>query len=335
MNTEDYAVPSKVLRSLLVALKAEMSAESITWDGSSEELKKYLVDKKLDPKAHSKFQHYFVNMRHTAAVSYTWRGTNLYKIAQKAKLPENEDDLVWIDVLVVNQFSISSSEQVIGTTGQIYFRCKVYVFLDDSYFSRAWCLAETGNYASPDSDCEIIVYGSAKFRPGTDFLGGMDAGVKSDLPLIHRYILSQHLSKEAFNEAIDHSIVRLSASSLSHQGRYVQAQGACPSEIQMLETSERIKSSTAMARALDRLGQIEWKLGNFQKSLELYQNCLEMKLLFVGDSSVSVAATYGNIANVLQSQGKFDEALKMHRKCLEIEERALGPSHGREHWNCV
>ena len=91
-------------------MKAEISASDPgkEWKGSSEELKKFLVDNKLDPKANSKYQHYFVNKRHTAAVSYTWRGTNLYDIAAKAELPENINDLVWIDVLVVNQFSISS-----------------------------------------------------------------------------------------------------------------------------------------------------------------------------------------------------------------------------------
>ena len=86
----DYAVPSKSLRPLLDALKAEMAASdpSKAWNGSSEDLKKYLVDTKLDPKANSKYQHFFVNKRHTAAVSYTWRGTNVYDIAAKAELPE-------------------------------------------------------------------------------------------------------------------------------------------------------------------------------------------------------------------------------------------------------
>jgi hypothetical protein len=91
-----------------------MSTAGIAWDGSSEALKKFLVDNRIDPKVDSRYQHFFIKRRHTAATSYTWRGTNLYKMANKTELPENINDLLFIDVLVVNQFSISSSKQVIN-----------------------------------------------------------------------------------------------------------------------------------------------------------------------------------------------------------------------------
>jgi hypothetical protein len=138
-----------------------MSTAGIAWDGSSEALKKFLVQNRIDPKVDSRYQRFYVRRRHTAATSYTWSGTTLYNIADTAELPENQSDLVWNDVLVVCQFRISSSEQVVSTTDLIYCNCKVWVFLDDDYLGRAWCLAETGQYTQPESNCVIVVYGSA------------------------------------------------------------------------------------------------------------------------------------------------------------------------------
>ena len=116
----------------------------------------------------------------------------MFQIADEAELQENISELVWNDVLVVNQFGISSSDQAVGTTDGIYRNCKVWVFLDDDYLSRAWCLAETGQYTNPESGCEVIVYGKAEMKPGTDFFGDMIAGVKEDVPLIQKYILGKY-----------------------------------------------------------------------------------------------------------------------------------------------
>ena len=174
-----------------------MLIAGIAWDGASEVLKKYLVENRIDLKVDSRYQHFFVSRRHTVATSYTWRGTNLLQMADKAELAENIGDLLFIDVLCVTQFTISSSAQVINTTDLIYCNCKVLVFLDDDYLGRAWCLAECGQYTRAESKCVIVVYGKADFKPGSDFLRGMKAGVTADLPLIEAYILDKFLSKEA------------------------------------------------------------------------------------------------------------------------------------------
>ncbi len=131
-------------------------------------------------------------------------------MADTAELQENANNFVFTNVLVVNQFSISSSAQVIGTTVLVYCNCKVWVSLDDDYLSRAWCLAECGQYTRPESKCVVVVYGKADFKPATDFLREMNAGVVADLPLIEAYILNKFKSKEAFNQAIGCAIVMLS-----------------------------------------------------------------------------------------------------------------------------
>jgi hypothetical protein len=256
----DWSLPSKNLRPLLDALKADMLIAEITWDGSSEALKKYLVDNRIDPNVDSRYQHFFVSRRHTAATSYTWRGTNLYQMANTAELAENVSELLFIDVLLVNQIGISSSAQVINTTDLIYCNCKVLVFLDDDYLGRAWCLAECGQYTRPESKCVVVVYGKADFKPASDFLREMKAGVTADIPLIESYILDKFKSKEVFNQAIDRAIVMLSPLSLIYQGRYSEAKIACEQEIRMLKGSKS-GSSAALTKATLNLATVQHRLG--------------------------------------------------------------------------
>ena len=342
-----------------------MFKAKISWDGSSEALKKFLVDYRIDPKTDSRYQHFFVKRRHTAATSYTWRGTNLYQMADRAELAENANDLVFIDVLVVNQFSISSSAQVINTTDLIYCNCKVWVFLDDDYLGRAWCLAECGQYTRPESKCVLVVYGKAEFKPGLDFLLEMKAGVIADLPMIQSYILDKFKSKEVFNQAIDKAIVMLSPLSLLYQGRYADDKIACEQEIQMLKDS-RSESSTALTKAtvtlatalfrlgqlvaarehltsaleicaeselelrgdiMNRLGTVHLEQGNHGEALIWLGKSLDCKVRCFGTEHVSSAETQNNIAIVLRKQGKLNEALEMYETALKTKIVALGHNH--------
>jgi hypothetical protein len=160
MVPEFFSIPSKHVRPLLDKLKADIrSWNGSNWSGDSETLKEYFKQNRIDPKIDPRYKHYFDRKRHDVAGSYTWRFTNLYEFADKADEPSNADKLLWIDVLVVPQFSISSSDQVIITTDTIYYDCEVWVFLDHSYLSRAWCLAESAQYSKLSSKCVLVVSG--------------------------------------------------------------------------------------------------------------------------------------------------------------------------------
>ena len=360
-----WSIPAKKFRPLIEALRNDMASAGIKWKGDSETLKSHFHKNKIDPKFDSRYRHFYINRRHSVAVSYTWRGTNLFEIADKAELPVNLSELVWNDVLIVNQFSISSSEQVVGTTDQIYCDCKVWVFLDDDYLGRAWCLAETGQYTREKSNCVITVYGKAELKPGRDFLGSMDAGYKGDLPLIEQYILGKFESKAVFNQAIDRAILRLSPLSLVYQGRFDEALGACEQEIAMLKASES-ENSAALAKAystmgtvLYRLGKLEFAMtvltralglclesdlelfgeifnrmgtvfldqGKYSDALDSMSRSLDFRTRCFGTEHVSVAQTYNNIGIVLEKQGKILEALEAYEKALESKQKSLGLEH--------
>ena len=354
-----------MLRPLLETLQSDLLAAGIEWKGDSETLKEYLQTNHIDPKVDSRYRRFYVNECHTASVSYTWRGTRLFEIVAKAELPENLNELVWIDVLVVSQFSISSSDQVVGTTDGIYHNCKVWVFLDNEYLGRAWCLAETGQYTNPESGCAITVYGQAELKPGTDFLGCMDAGAKQDLPLIEKYILGKYKSKEAFNHTIDCAVLRLSPLSLIYQGRYDEALHACEEEIGMLQASES-QESISMVKAKATLGTVFFRLRKYECAVELLQDaltlCRESELELLGDITnrmgtvfvdmgrytdaiqmlteslnfrtrcfgsehINVAATYKNMGIVEDKLENFQKALDLYQKALDIEIKSLGGAH--------
>jgi len=163
-----WSIPCYNLRPLLKKIGKDMKASTGSdWDGYSETLRSYLVQNEVDPRV--KYGDFYVNERHTVAGSYTWRGTKLHKFADKADDPTNRNKRIWIDVLVVPQFSIVSSPQVIATTEINYLNCEVWIFLDDSYLLRGWCLAEAAQYSTTASRCDLSVSGSAKFRPNMDF----------------------------------------------------------------------------------------------------------------------------------------------------------------------
>ena len=363
----EWSVPAKMLRPLLETLQSDLLAAGIEWKGDSETLKEYLQTNHIDPKVDSRYRRFYVNECHTASVSYTWRGTRLFEIVAKAELPENLNELVWIDVLVVSQFSISSSDQVVGTTDGIYHNCKVWVFLDNEYLGRAWCLAETGQYTNPESGCAITVYGQAELKPGTDFLGCMDAGAKQDLPLIEKYILGKYKSKEAFNHTIDCAVLRLSPLSLIYQGRYDEALHACEEEIGMLQASES-QESISMVKAKATLGTVFFRLRKYECAVELLQDaltlCRESELELLGDITnrmgtvfvdmgrytdaiqmlteslnfrtrcfgsehINVAATYKNMGIVEDKLENFQKALDLYQKALDIEIKSLGGAHVR------
>jgi hypothetical protein len=70
--TDSWLIPSKHFRQLLETLKSDMADADIQCKGDSETLKKYFHEKKIDPKFDCRYQHFYVNRCHTAAVSYTW-----------------------------------------------------------------------------------------------------------------------------------------------------------------------------------------------------------------------------------------------------------------------
>jgi hypothetical protein len=87
-SSPDWSITAENLIPLLDALATDFLAwKGSSWDSYSESLRGYFMEKNIDPKV--KYATFYVPQRHTVAVSYSWRGTTLRKIADKANEPSN------------------------------------------------------------------------------------------------------------------------------------------------------------------------------------------------------------------------------------------------------
>jgi hypothetical protein len=321
-----WSIPAENLGPLLEALASDFfDWKGLPWDGYSESLREYFLDCGIDPT---------VTYRRFLFRNATQLPCHILGVAlacmqlQQRLMNHPTDKRYWIDVLIVNQNAISTSDQVIQTTDSIYSGSKIEVFLDNSYLSRAWCLAEAGQYTNPKNKCTISVSGSAELKPGTDFFNSMDAGRKSDIPLIQTYILVKYGSAERFNTEIDKAVLRLSPWSLMHQGRYGEVLNACEKEIEILEQDVSARDTVSMANAYGCIGVAHFHLGNYHESIKFSQKALAIQIMCLGNCHPDVATTQMRIGVVLQSKGDFENALIHLQEALEIYLKCLGPHHG-------
>ena len=198
--------------------------EGINWDGNSASLKAFFEKSNVNPCVH--YAEHYRRERHTIAVSYVWSVTSLYDISglvwqplcfccgtslnqrfssEECNLPDYEEETFFIDVLVVFQRGLTSTD-VVSKTGDNY-NSKVLLFYGPLYFSRAWCCLEIA--ISTSQGCELIVLGSGRNIEGKDFFNQMDATVKSDILLIRNEICKLFKDAQNFNRIVSNAMVSL------------------------------------------------------------------------------------------------------------------------------
>ncbi len=73
------------------------------------------------------------------------------------------------------------------------------------------------------------------------------------------------------------------------------------------------------------IGLVYDNKGEYEKALENYKKCLEIRTKVLGPESIDVATTLNNIGIVYKNKGEYDQALDNYNKCLEIRTKVLGP----------
>jgi tetratricopeptide (TPR) repeat protein len=282
--------------------------------------------------------------------------------ADECEKKEFQGDRVWVDVLIVCQFLIGSSGQVVMTTSLNYSDGKVLVLLDDEYLHRAWCLLEAAHYCR-SLLCRLFVVGACKFIQGSNFFREMKAGQEEDIPLIQNQIITDFQSEQNFNDTIERAIVLLSGESLMHQARYADALAVFEQDKATAgDDNERLaKSLCDIGRAFQKLGQfsdavkvfgeslnllikyhgknhvsvsttekhlggVHLSLGNYDLANDHLNAALQIQQTLPGDNREIIADTKNIQALVLGALGKFNEALAMHQEVLEIKISCLGNS---------
>jgi tetratricopeptide (TPR) repeat protein len=78
---------------------------------------------------------------------------------------------------------------------------------------------------------------------------------------------------------------------------------------------------------LSNLGSVHDKFGNYDKALECFEKCLDIRLKILGGKHPSVATSYNNIGYTWDSKGEYDKALEYYSKSLDIRLKTLGEEH--------
>lgn len=84
------------------------------------------------------------------------------------------------------------------------------------------------------------------------------------------------------------------------------------------------KDYSAIALMAETIAMFEFKLKNFAKALDYFNQALTAKKEYQGDVTIDVARTVNNLANIHFSLGNLDEAMELYQEALEIKKRCLG-----------
>ena len=85
--------------------------------------------------------------------------------------------------------------------------------------------------------------------------------------------------------------------------------------------------ATNEPKLIASLGDLYFKIAQYDKALELDEKCLTIRLKTLGPDHPDVAASYSTIGLVWDKMGEYDKALELHEKCLTIRLKTLGPEH--------
>ncbi len=60
-----------------------------------------------------------------------------------------------------------------------------------------------------------------------------------------------------------------------------------------------------MATTLNNIGSVYDNKGEYEKALETYMKCLEIRAKVLGPESIQVATTFNNIGSVYDNKGEY------------------------------
>lgn len=88
-----------------------------------------------------------------------------------------------------------------------------------------------------------------------------------------------------------------------------------------------LADKVSIASLLNKMGNVYYDQGNYEKALECNIKALEIRENVLGKEHPDTAMTYNSIAVVYDDQGNYEKALEYHKKALEVREKVLGKEH--------
>lgn len=75
------------------------------------------------------------------------------------------------------------------------------------------------------------------------------------------------------------------------------------------------------------LGEVFAHFADYDKAMEFYQNCLDIRLKTLGSSHPDVAYSYNKLGLLIRRKGEFDKAMEFINKGLELRIKISGAEH--------
>jgi tetratricopeptide (TPR) repeat protein len=117
----------------------------------------------------------------------------------------------------------------------------------------------------------------------------------------------------------------------SFQDHYARSNYAA-AQIDAQELERLVKASfgadhASYAAALNKLGLVHWKQGEYREAEGLHKRALAIREQTLGTNHPLVGQVLNNLALVYGAQANYAEAAGLFERALAIREKALGASH--------
>jgi len=140
----------------------------------------------------------------------------------------------------------------------------------------------------------------------------------------------------AIMEQNEEDVVELSeslggiASILRYLGLVIQEQGDFEAALSVnkLSLSVRLcqpfKEYSSMALMAETIAMFEYKRNNLASAMDYFNQALDAKKSYQGESTIDVARTVNNLANIHFSLGNLDDAMVLYQEAFKIKRHCLG-----------
>jgi tetratricopeptide (TPR) repeat protein len=264
----------------------------------------------------------------TVFISHAWK----YRFADVVNALEyhfrdSPDIFIWFDLFSNNQHAAgnlpfdwwaTTFKSAIAQFGRVVMVLSPWN--DPIPFTRAWCLFEIYSAVSTNSQFEVAM-SKSDFKL---FLQSIKYDQMSFLAMLGTIDL---LKCEAFNPDDRDRIFEVVKSEVGFSTLNGMVKGKMREWVDAT-LSSRVKSTTDMSveaiHEKQAYANTIFRLGQYEKSLELQRQCLDMKIQLFGERHIEVTASYNNIGCICDFLGRSEEALEIHKKSLEIEIESLG-----------
>jgi len=275
-------------------------------------------------------------------LSYTWR----YRVKDiidtlvakcKTDNRDTKTTFVWICCFCNNQHRISETKNVSfdefretfsnTVTGVGTIWSMMSPWNNPAYLKRVWCIFEvytahkevgcTAEIIMPEREKAAMISSLEDYNELYDVLGktrielaeaSVDQDKKNILELVEKTVGFSDLNNKV-NVLLREWIMGVLLSEAE--------KGDPKGKKKILDNATKLYH---IATALE-------KMGNFDKSLELYNQCRSMREQWLDKDHLVTTMTYNKIGVVMCSKGDYESAMHMYQKCQLIQEKSLGKGH--------